>query len=143
MTEDANKKGRPTDYDPKYIEEVDLYIADHKDERQDNGKQTVRLPTRDGFAKRIGKPRQTIDNWCKANPEFFDALEKIDIEQKERLVNEGLAGNYNSTIAKLILSANHGMREKTEQDITSKGEQIDGFVLEFIKPKHEANNPNT
>ena len=34
----------------------------------------------------------------------------------------GLSGDYNSTIAKLILSTNHGMREGT--DITSDNKPI-------------------
>ena len=49
---------------------------------------------------------------------------KIKQEQKERLADNGLAGKYNPTIAKLILSANHDMREKVDTDVTSKGDKI-------------------
>lgn len=51
-----------------------------------------------------------------AKPEFLEALEWTALEQRIDLIEKGLKGEYNSTIAKLILSANHGMHEKTESD---------------------------
>jgi hypothetical protein len=51
-------------------------------------------------------------------------LKKIKDIQRERLLYNGLSGDYNSTIAKLVLSANHGMSEKSEVDHTSKGESL-------------------
>lgn len=76
----------------------------------------------------------TLSEWEEEYPEFSRALSKIDKEQKERLINNGLSGDYNSTIAKLILSANHGMAEKTEQDIKTNGKEIQGLAVSFIKP---------
>lgn len=64
--------------------------------------------------------------------EFLGALNKIREEQRSRLINKGLSGQYNPVIAKLILSANHGMAEKTETDVTSKGKQIEGISLSFV-----------
>ena len=52
-----------------------------------------------------------IYDWEKIFPEFGHALDKIRAEQQNRLIDNGLAGTYNSTIAKLILACNHGMRE--------------------------------
>lgn len=148
--------GRPTVYKESFIKEVDIYLQLCKDEydefhktrgdRSDSYERIVKvnLPTREGFAKHIGVTRQTIDDWSKQpeKKEFSYALSKIDEEQKQRLINMGLSGEYNSTIAKLVLSANHGMAEKNETDLTSKGEKIDGFKLEFIKP-NAANNQDT
>jgi len=136
--------GRPTDYKEVFIGKVDTYIEENQDvweefhktrgDKSDSYERIVKvnLPSREGFAKYIGTTRQTVDNWSKEHNGFFDALAKIDAEQKQRLIQEGLAGNYNSTIAKLVLSSNHGMAEKTETDHTSDGEKIEGFVLEFV-----------
>jgi len=87
-------------------------------------RQKVKLPTMEGFSLFLDCAKSSLYEWAKENKEFSDALEKITIEQQKRLLDEGLAGNYNSTIAKLILSSNHGMSEKTQTDITSKGEKI-------------------
>jgi len=130
--------GRPYEYDKKFIKKVDKYLKENKDEYEEFIKQSnsdkgyemydrkikVKLPTLEGFAGYIGFTVQTLTNWSEENVEFLGALEKIMTEQKKRLINMGLSGEYNSTIAKLILSSNHGMREKTETDITSKGEKI-------------------
>ena len=55
-----------------------------------------------------------------------DRKEYIGDSQKftanDRLGESGLSGAYNSTIAKLILSSNHGMHEKSE--VENKSEYV-------------------
>lgn len=117
--------GRPTTYDKKFIDKIDEYLELCKDEWEDWTKSsasgnvdsetferylTVRLPSREGFSEFIEIPLSTMKGWY-SHKEFSDALEKIDIAQHNKLLNQGLAGNYNSTIAKLILSSNHGYKE--------------------------------
>jgi len=41
-------------------------------------------------------------------------------------VKYGLSGDYNSTIAKLVLSSNHGMAEKQEHDHKNDGGKFEG-----------------
>jgi len=144
--------GRPTKYDRKFIQEVDRYLEENQDEEVQVVKQAnsekgyemydnklkVKLPTIEGFALFIDVSKKTLYNWRDEHNEFLHALGKIEKEQQKRLVNMGLSGEYNSTIAKLILSSNHGMREKTETDITTKGEAVAGF--NFIKPNEENKN---
>lgn len=137
--------GRPTKFKEEYIEEVDVYLSECKDEYDEfhktRGAQSdsyqrlirVKLPTIEGFALRLDVSDKTLYTWSKKSPEFLLALGKIKREQKERLFAGSLSGEYNPVIAKLILSANHGMAEKTETDHTSKGEKIEGF--NFIKNK--------
>jgi hypothetical protein len=117
--------GRPTSYKEEYNDLVDDYLKDCIDS-YDNGKRDVKLPTIGGFALMVGVNKQTLYNWGEEHPQFLDSLNKIVEEQQNRLINQGLAGNYNSTIAKLILSSNHGMSEKTENktDITTGGDKI-------------------
>jgi len=136
------QKGRPTDYKPEYILKADEYLSKYKDEvstivKSENpfsGATTyervlkVNLPTIEKFAVYIGHVVSTLYEWDKLYPEFSKALNKIKQEQKNRLLDNGLSGAYNSTIAKLILSANHGMSEKTLTDITSNGETVNFYL---------------
>ena len=123
------KVGRPTKYDPKFIESVMEYIMLHQDvEKENEGKYgginysiRAKLPTIEGFASFIKVTKSSLYEWEAKYPEFSYALEELRREQKERLINEGLSGNYNSTIAKLILSSNHGMSDKVSNDLTTGG----------------------
>ena len=137
ITNKMAEVGRPTKYLEEYINKVDEYLELHQDTelekvglRSEKGYEKidyilrVNLPTIEGFARFLGVNKTTLYEWEKSYEEFSNALDKIRVEQQTRLINEGLAGNYNPTIAKLILSSNHGMREKTEQDITTGGKEI-------------------
>ena len=85
----------------------------------------IKLPTVEGYALFIKRPRQTIYSWIKMFPEFAAAMDKIKTEQKQRLIEKGLNGTYNASIARLILSTNHGMVEAS--DVTSGGKPINAF----------------
>lgn len=126
--------GRPSEYKEEYISKIDEYLNLHQDYLIED-KIKVKLPTIEGFAKYIGVNKTTLYYWESSYPSFSNALDKIRTEQKERLINSGLSGDYNSTIAKLILSANHGMSEKTEQDITTKGQALAPLLVKFIDGK--------
>lgn len=111
------KVGRPNEYKEEYVEAVEDYLAENQDGVK-AGKIEVKLPTIEGFALFIGVNKNTMYDWEKQQPAFSNALQKIRTEQQKRLLNQGLAGNYNSTIAKLVLSSNHGMSEKQSIDHT-------------------------
>lgn len=143
-TEEKSNRGRPSEYKEEYIDKVDEYLEANQDEevqvvKQSNSekgyemydnKLKVKLPTIEGFARYIGVSKKTLYNWRDEHPEFLHALEEIEAEQKERLLNMGLSGDYNSTIAKLILSSNHDMKEKT--DVTTQGEKISNESKELV-----------
>lgn len=114
--------GRPTKYDPIFIEEVDKYL-------ETTGREQTRLPTKQGFALHIGVDDDTLDNWAKSDKEFFGALKKLMQTQAEQLINDGIYGGkeVNSTIVKLLLQNNHGMKERA--DVTSNEEKIEGVVI--------------
>ena len=116
-------RGRPSEYNPEYIAKVDEYLAKHSD-IVEAGRLKVQLPTVEEFALFIGKSVKTLYNWAAQHEDFLQALNKIVVQQKQRLINKGLSGDYNPTIAKLILSSNHGMSEKKQIDHTSGGERI-------------------
>lgn len=128
------KRGRPTKYSAnmlkkarEYIEQcVDEYTEFHKSRgSQSNSFERivkVKLPSIEGLSLFLGVTRSTVYLWRDNYQDFSDTLDEIEALQRERLITGGLGGDYNSTIAKLVLSANHGMTEKT--DITSDGRAL-------------------
>lgn len=118
--------GRPSLYKPEYCNlEPYLKHCAAKDA----------LPSKVGYAVFLGVAEDTVSNWGKANPDFLGSLRRLLTIEKQTLLNKGLRGEYNSTIAKLILSSNHGLREGT--DITTGGEKIqhEPISLEVMKAR--------
>lgn len=127
-------RGRPTKYTPTMCKKVDEFLELMKDEETNDVVQVsskgsesykrrviVRLPTIEKFARFVGVHKDTLYEWSSKYKNFSDSLDKIVEEQKNRLIESGLSGEYNPTIAKLVLSANHGMAEKSESEVTVKG----------------------
>lgn len=137
--------GRPIEYKEEYVEKVDEYLESCKDTyttflKTDGASsqsyeriKKVKLPSKEGFAIFLNIAKSTLYEWADTYPEFSYALDKILVEQKHRLINDGLSGEYNSTIAKLILSSNHGMVER--KDTTTNGNDL---VVNF-SPTFEGN----
>jgi len=137
------KRGRPTSYKEEYCNEVqnylDLCIDVESEFHKTRGKRsdsyerklTVKLPTIEGFALHLKVNKTSLYEWDKKYPKFSNSLDLIKTEQRNRLLNKGLSGDYNSTIAKLILSSNHGMSEKVIQELSGK----DGGAIEINSVK--------
>jgi hypothetical protein len=142
----AHAGGRPTKYTASMIKKVDEYLATcvdvegefHKTrgEKSDSFERTrkVNLPKVEGFASFVGVHKDTLIEWAKENDEFSVALDKIREAQHNRLIDETLSGNYNPVIAKLILSSNHGYKEKS--DVTSDGEKISFVIPQDVASKY-------
>lgn len=128
MEEIKNKGGRPTKYHKGLIDKVDEYLLQCKDEeyefhktrgdRSDSYEEKIKvhLPTIEGLSQFIGVNPDTIYEWDKKHSKFSESLARLLAEQKRRVIEMSLNGKYNSAIAKLILSANHGMHEKSVVD---------------------------
>ena len=111
------KMGRPTKYKPAFCQKIDKYIEECLSEPEEGQAKERKLPTRVGFALSINVSLDTIDAWGKKYPDFSGALKKISNNQREQLINRSFNGTGNANIGKMLLSANHGLREKTEIDI--------------------------
>jgi len=104
-------------------------------------KAKVNIPSVQGLAAFLKVSGDTLYEWAvnddgvlteKERIEFSDTLEELKNIQGNRLISKGLSGDYNPTIAKLLLSSNHGMAEKTE----SKNEtELKG---DFLTDIHDA-----
>lgn len=141
--------GRPTLYSEDILIKAKEYLDSCEDVEieREQGQRTeyrlnVKLPTVQGLAVYLGVSRDTIYEWSTKYPEFSDTIELLNAEQGDKLINQGLAGNYNPTIAKLMLSSNHGMREKS--DLTSNDEKIETPILvKFIDNAGTDSNRDT
>ena len=88
-----------------------------KDSTTVDNKLKVRLPSIEGLAFYLCIARVTVYDWEKRYPEFAALVDQIRNIQADRLINNGLSGDYNSTIAKVILTK-HGYVDKTETEHT-------------------------
>lgn len=143
-----NKKGRPTLYSPEINDLAQEYLCLCEDTEiaRDSGQRTeyklnVKLPTVEGLSVYLNVSRDTIYEWAKHYPEFSDTLDELKARQADKLINQGLAGNYNSTIAKLMLSSNHGMREKS--DVTSNEKDINVVGFQFVRNENNSSENNS
>lgn len=117
--------GQPTKYNATMQKRADVYLTTF------NSGHGHLLPTIEGLSKALKVSRQTLYGWGDVHSKFFDTLEQLRSEQKRMVLESGLSGEYNSTIAKLILSANHGMHEKQERGLT--GADGGAIVIQEIK----------
>lgn len=125
-----NKMSRPLEYNEEILTKAQEYLESCEDEEVERGSEQrpeytikVKLPTKGGLARYLNVNRDTLYDWSSKYPEFSDIMEALGAEQEDKLINNGLSGDYNPTIAKVLLTK-HGYTDKTETDITSKGESI-------------------
>lgn len=135
-TVEAKPFGRPSDYDPKFCDEV------------------IRLGEA-GYSKaeitaHFGVSKQTLYNWADRHPDFLEALKQADVAAQgwwERQAREGLVdGKINANLFKIIaynrwrddyadrkevkIDANHQVHHSVLQALAApqviEGEVIDG-----------------
>lgn len=74
----------------------------------------VKLPSIEGLAFFMGINKTTVYEWESSYEEFSNVIDKLRQKQASELINKGLSGDYNPTIAKVLLTK-HGYREGVEQ----------------------------
>lgn len=117
--------GRPTDYTDQIPARTQEYLDSCQDEVRQvvvgesekftsyKEKVVVKIPTIEGLARFLGIHKDTIYEWEKIHPGFSDVLQALRSEQAARLINNGLSGDYNPVVAKLLLGK-HGYADKSE-----------------------------
>ena len=123
----GNNGGRPTKYTPAILKRAKQYLPQCNDQiiTDEYGKVVrviVRLPKLAGLALWLNVSPQTLTRWGDKYKEFWEVINDVNTAQEDRLVDSGLSGNYNPTIAKLIISAKHNYREKS--DVTTDDKPI-------------------
>ena len=111
-----DKAGQPTKYNKEILVKSEEYIkqcvdefksmVESKDEKTGKKKYIsrfkVNLPKAEGLALYLEVHRDTLYEWARKHKEFSYILERINQLQADRVINEAMAGNYNSLIAKLL-----------------------------------------
>lgn len=120
--------GRPTKLTKELIAEAYGYL-----EATGSFLPNALLPTVEGLALRLRISRDTVYAWCELDDElareFSDIVKELKDSQAEKLIQKSLAGYYNPTIAKLILSGKHGYVEKQATDLTTNGKELPAPIL--------------
>jgi len=121
----AHPGGRPTKYNKTIFSETQKYLDSCVDKsytvvrsqsertKSVENRLRVKLPTIEGLAFHLHINKTTIHEWRRAHPEFSNLIDELLALQVDRLVNQGLSGDYNATIAKVLLTK-HGYREGQE-----------------------------
>ena len=119
--------GRPTLYNESILKRLQTYIDEAEDEELEllsavslkgtemfRRKLKVHLPTVEGAALYLGIGKNTIYDWEELYPAFSHLMGELRAKQARMLIENGLNGDYNPTIAKVLLTK-HGYREGIEQ----------------------------
>jgi hypothetical protein len=148
MTETKHAGGRPLTYSDDMVIKAKEYLAlcvgeyetlERPIVRTIKGRQvediekfvvhTGKVPTKGGLAVYLNVARETLYAWAKEYQEFSDVMEKLGADQEEKLINNGLNGSYNPTIAKVLLTK-HGYREGV--DATTNDKDLSAVLVKFI-----------
>lgn len=127
--------GRPTKYSEELLKKARYYIKNWKTFGQC-------VPSNGSLGKHLGISRETVNVW-RNDPEkieFREILEKISTEQEVTLIDQGLVGEFNSNICKLMLGK-HGYSDK--QEITGRdGEPLDrSWTVKIVRPSEIPGHP--
>jgi len=103
-------RGRPSKYSDECLVSADEYMENCPNE----------VPTIEGLAIYLKVATRTLYYWSEQHEEFLHTLDKIKEQQKTKLIDNGLNGTFNATIAKLML-ANHGFHDKSDNTHSAPG----------------------
>jgi hypothetical protein len=132
--------GRPTEYNGEILKKTREYIDSCSDELETVGDKiifSVNIPTIEGLAYHLKLHKDTIYTWRKEEDkkEFSDLIEELLAKQARELVNKGLSGRYNPTIAKVLLTK-HGYREGIDQ--TTNDKDLPTPIANVTRPDQDA-----
>jgi hypothetical protein len=135
--------GRPTDFNDQVLQDACNYVKEFCNDEEKQvvtgqgesftkyeTKLVVKLPSVEGLALYLEVSRSTVYLWQKQHKEFSDIIETLLQKQAQVLINKGLSGDYNPTIAKVLLTK-HGYTDKQEidQKTTLTDQRIDESKL--------------
>jgi len=119
--------GRPSDYDPSYIEKlINYFNVKPYTKNQVTGKiEANDYPSLAGFAISIGKDRTTLKRWADEYPDFCIVYNRAKDFQEHFLSVNGLKGTINPFFGALLAKNHIGFSDK--QEIKHEG-QIDSKI---------------
>ena len=107
--------GRPTKYTKEFLQTARDYLENYSDHGD-------AIPSVAGLAVVSKIRRETLHEWAKAEDkeEFSNILGEILAKQEQTLISNGLTGDFNPTIVKLVLGK-HGYSDKADNTNTHQG----------------------
>ncbi|MAO24246.1 MAG: hypothetical protein Unbinned3818contig1000_38 [Prokaryotic dsDNA virus sp.] len=104
-----SKTGPKTKYTPELVARAWEYLDDYTF-------QGSVIPSHEELAEVLSVHRDTLYEWAKHDDKVMsDILAKCNSIQARMVINNSLIGDYNATIAKLLLGK-HGYSDKTESN---------------------------
>ena len=97
---------RPTKYNKDILAKANDYLIEWESEGD-------MIPSVEALSGYLEVSRKTLYNWGDEHSEFLHILEEVNRLQAKTLINNGLSGEFNSAITKLVLGK-HGYSEKKE-----------------------------
>ena len=124
--------GRPSKYTPELLEKAREYLESGYVENDEL------FPSHVGLCLYLGIGKSTAYDWAKEveKSEFSDIFEQIMMKQELKIVKNAMTGDYNSTIAKVMLTK-HGYSDKQQTELTgANGGPIEAqWSIQPVKPK--------
>jgi hypothetical protein len=102
-----NLGGRPTKLDEEMFQRAENYLAGDWEIGGDL------IPSMEALALYLDVSRSTVKLWASSDERFSAITDKLKAKQAVKVMNNGLSGDFNSAISKVIL-AQHGITDKTE-----------------------------
>jgi len=123
----GNKGGRPTKYNSEIVKKALDYLETYQTKYKDE------IPSIIGLALVLDISDETLQSWRKdkTKVEFSGILEAIARKQHQILIAKGLNGEFNPSIAKLVLGK-HGYHDR--QEIDQKNTYPAGLKVEYVLP---------
>jgi len=101
---------RPTKYSKAILDKANKYLKEWKS-------QGDMIPSVEALSEYLDVARKTLYNWGDKHGEFLHMLDDLQSLQAKTLINNGLSGEFNSAITKLVLTK-HNYSDK--QEMTGK-----------------------
>ena len=125
--------GRPIEYCQEDVDKANDYLKRWKQLGD-------KVPMVAGLAIHMGRSRSTVLLWAKdeEKPEFSAIVMKIQAAQERELANNGLSGDFNPSITKLMMGK-HGYKENRHTEHTgADGGPIEGiWTVTIVDPKKQ------
>jgi len=113
--------GRHTELTQELIDKADLYLSEYESA----------IPSVAGLSLFLGCARSTVYKWKEESDDFSDILGRILATQEQLLLSNGLTGDFNATIAKLVLGK-HGYSDKQETELSGNPDKPLSVPVTFI-----------
>lgn len=153
-TQEPRPVGRPTDYRPEYCEQLIEYFSEPPykmvtkqivtksgDVIEVTQPEASDFKSLAGFAISIGVHSETLLNWSKEHPEFFDAYKRAKDFQQQFLAINGNKGLINPAFSIFTAKNVLNWRDKKEIEVGEKplekltDEQIDAEIQRRLEHK--------